>query len=70
MARPRLEAVECNYKEIDRQVKEQFIQGLNDIWYASRKIRELTKAEESTVVTSEQASLGNKGWKPKEPSLQ
>ena len=26
----RLAAVECNYKEIDRQLKEQFMHGLND----------------------------------------
>ena len=30
MGRLRLAAVECNYTEIDRQLKEQFIHGLND----------------------------------------
>ena len=30
MGRLRLAAVECNYKEIDRQLKEQFIHRLND----------------------------------------
>ena len=30
MGRLRLAPVECNYKEIDRQLKEKFIHGLND----------------------------------------
>ena len=30
MGRVRLAAVECNNKEIDRQLKEQFLYGLND----------------------------------------
>ena len=30
MGKLRLAAIDCNYKEIDRQVKEQFIHGLND----------------------------------------
>ena len=47
-------AVECNYKEIDRQLKEQFIHGLNDNDMLTEIIRELTKAEENTAVTSEQ----------------
>ena len=31
MGRLRLTDVECNYQEIDRQLREQFIHGLNDI---------------------------------------
>ena len=30
MGRLLVAAVECNYQEVDRQVKEQFIHGLND----------------------------------------
>ena len=50
----RLAAVQCNYKEIDRQLKEQFIHGLNDNDMLAEIIRELTKAEKNTAVTSEQ----------------
>ena len=54
MGRLRLAAVESNYKEIDRQLKQQFIQGLNDNDMLAEIIREPTKAEESTAATSEQ----------------
>ena len=30
MGRLLIVAVECNYQEVDRQLKEQFIHGLND----------------------------------------
>ena len=30
MRRLHIAAVECNYQEVDRQLKEQFIHGLND----------------------------------------
>ena len=53
MARLRLAAVECNYKEIDRQLKEQFIHRLNDNDMLAERNGELIKAEESTAVTSE-----------------
>ena len=33
-------AVECNYKEIDCQLKEQFIHGLNDKTMLDKVIRE------------------------------
>ena len=35
-------ADECNYKEIDQQLKEQFIHGLNDKTMLEEVIRELT----------------------------
>ena len=54
MGRLRLAAVECNYKEIDRQLKEQFIHGLNYNDMLVGIIRKLTKTEESKDVTSEQ----------------
>ena len=46
--------LKCNYKERDRQLKEQFIHRLNYNDMIAEIIRELTKAKESTPVTSEQ----------------
>ena len=57
MGRLRLAAVECNYKEIDRQFKEPFIHGLNDNDMLAEIIRELTKANKSTAVASEQVPV-------------
>ena len=53
MGRFRLAAIECNYKEIDRQLIHRF----NDYDMLAEIIRELTKAEESTVVTSKQVLI-------------
>ena len=44
MGRLQLAAVECNYKEIDRKLKEEFIHGLNDTQMSIEIICELTKA--------------------------
>ena len=44
-------AIECNYKEIHRQLKEQFIHGLNDTDISAEIIRQLTKIHEDTEVT-------------------
>ena len=41
--RLRTAAMECNYKEVDRQLKEQFIHGLNESEMLTEIIRELTK---------------------------
>ena len=41
----RTAVVKCNYKEIDRQLKEQFIHGLNDVEMLVEIIKELTKCE-------------------------
>ena len=43
MGRLKLAATECNYTEIDRQLKEQFIHSLNDTDMLSEIIRELKK---------------------------
>ena len=40
-----LSAIECNYKELNRQLKEQFIHGLNDTDDLGEIIRELTKIQ-------------------------
>ena len=44
MGRLRTAAIECNYQEIDRQLKEQFIHRLNDQEMLAQIIRELTKS--------------------------
>ena len=44
--------LECNYTEIDRQLKEQSIHGLNDSGMLAEIFRELTKTEENAHVTS------------------
>ena len=49
----RLAAIECNYKEIDRQLKKQFIHGLNDSDILGEITRELTKIQENSEITSE-----------------
>ena len=53
MGRLWLSAIECNYKEIDRQLKEQFIHGLNDTEMLEEIIKELTKIHENEEITSE-----------------
>ena len=44
---------ECNYKELERQLKEQFIQGLNDKCMLDEIIRELTATNNDEQGTSE-----------------
>ena len=53
MGRHRLAAVECNYREVDRQLKEQFVHGFNNNDMLTEIIREVTKAEENADITSE-----------------
>ena len=53
MGRLRLAAIECNYKETDRQLKEQFIHSLNDTEMLAEILRELTKIQENTQITSQ-----------------
>ena len=43
---------ECGYKEVDRQLKEQFINGLNDKVMLDEIIRELTSKTSSEQMTS------------------
>ena len=43
MGRLRTAVLECKYKEVDRQLKEQFIHGLNIGQMLAELIRELTK---------------------------
>ena len=46
-------AAECGYKEVDRQLKEQFIYGLNDKIMPDEIIRELTSRTGNVQTTSE-----------------
>ena len=46
-------AVECNYREVDRQLKEQFIHGLNDRCMFEEIIKELTAANDDEQIPSE-----------------
>ena len=46
-------AVQCNYQEVDRQLKEQFIHGLNDTEMLGKIIRELTKVNADNTINSE-----------------
>ena len=43
MSRLWLSAIECNYKELVRKLKEQFIHGLNNAGMLGEIIKELTK---------------------------
>ena len=53
MGRLHVVAAECNYRELDRQLKEQFIHGLNDKCMLDEIIRELTTKSNDEQVTSE-----------------
>ena len=46
-------AAECNYREIDRQLKEQLIHGLNNKVMLDAVIRELTAKSNDKQMTSE-----------------
>ena len=54
MGKIRAAAIECNYKETYRELKEQFIHGLNDSDLLTEIIRELIKTGENRSVTSVQ----------------
>ena len=53
MGRLRVVTAECNYKELDLQLKEQFIHGLNDKTMLDKVIRELTTKGSNDQTTSE-----------------
>ena len=53
MGRLCMAAMECGYKEIDRQLKEQFIHGLNDKGMLGKIIKELTIKSNNEQTTSE-----------------
>ena len=45
-------AVVCNYQEVDRQLKEQFMHGLNDKGMLEEIIKELTTTKNDDHITS------------------
>ena len=53
MGRLRISVTECNYKDIDRQLKEQFIHGLNNNCMMVKIGRELTKGENKDVTSNQ-----------------
>ena len=57
MGRLRIAAAECNYKQIDRQLKEQFIHGLNNKAMLDEVVRELTAKNSSEQMNSEDVLL-------------
>ena len=52
MGRLCVAVAECNYKEIDQQLKEQFVHGLNDKTMLEEVIRELTARNNDEQTTS------------------
>ena len=52
MGRLHIAAVECNYQDVDRQLKEQFIHGLNDKHMLEEIIKELTATNNDDHITS------------------
>ena len=48
-----LAVTECNYKEIDKQLKKQFVHGLNDTDMLGEIIWDLTKINKKTEITGE-----------------
>ena len=52
MGRLCVAAVECNYQEVDRQLKKQFMHSLNDKYMLEEIIKELTAARNDDHITS------------------
>ena len=57
MGKLRIAVAECNYKEIDRQLKQQFIHGLNDKAMLDEVVRELTAKNSTEQMNSEDVLL-------------
>ena len=53
MGRLCVAVAECNYREVDQQLKEQFIHGLNNKMMLDEVIRELTAKNNNEQTTSE-----------------
>ena len=52
IGRLHIAAVEYNYHEVDRQLKEQFIHGLNDKYMLEEIIKELMSTKNDDHITS------------------
>ena len=57
MGRFKIAATECNYQELDRWVKEQFIHKLNDDSMLMEIIQELTANKDTSKVTRNQVLI-------------
>ena len=62
--RTRVVAIECDYKELDRQLKEQSIYGPNGSGVLAEMFSELTKTDEDMQVSSKQVSVWAKRVDP------
>ena len=51
MGRLCIAAVKCNYQEVDRQLKEQFIHGLNNKYMLEEIIKELMTTKNDDHIT-------------------
>ena len=69
MGRLQLSAIECNYKKLDRQLKEQFVPGLNDTDMLGEIIWELTEIIRNEKSKAEMCCHGKRGLRHKEPNL-
>ena len=63
MGRLHVAVVECNYQEVGRQLKEQFIHGLNDKHMLEEIIKELIVMNNDDHITSGVYWLGQKEWR-------
>ena len=63
--RLRITATECNYQEIDRLLKEQFIHGCNDNYTLLEIILELTAIRDTNTITSNLVLLLARWVQPK-----
>ena len=54
MSHLRIKANECNYKEHDRPLKEQFINGINDEMMTAKILKELTTIRKTIGIMTEQ----------------
>ena len=67
MGRLRTTMVECKYKEVESQFKEQFIHGLNNDEMLIEIIRQLTKCEENVTIPSDTVLAWAKSRSSKSP---
>ena len=63
MGRLCVAAVECNYQKMDRQLKGQFIHGLNNKYMLEEIIKELMATKNNDHITSRSAEVPDSGIK-------
>ena len=57
MGRLKIKVTNCKYKEYDRRLKEQFINGLDDDTIIAKIIKELTALKDTREVSSKQVLM-------------